>query len=347
MLSEFCVRRPVSATMLVMSLVVLGTFSFRGLGVDLFPRADPATVSVALSLPGRQPRRDVDVGRRADGTGDQRRVGHRRDSGAHRRGPGAHHRALRPRARSERGRERRSRKSGRRPPHRSADAASARHHEDRSRRRSGHVAHRVVQVDEPANADRAGRQADRPRHPDDQRRRRSEPDGRTRPRDSHRRRYREAQLVRPVDEPGARGRRLGERRDSRRHHRAGQRAAAVAHPRPRRRVGRLQQHRRRHQRRDAHSHRRHRARRGHVRTAHQRGVARRRAGGDDRHPPRDGREHRRRHRRRARDADENRAHAPAWRRQSRSSGTTRGSSTRRSPLSRNTWCSARCLPPSS
>ena len=55
MLSELCVRRPVFATMLVMSLVVLGTFSFRGLGVDLFPKADPATVSVALSLPGASP----------------------------------------------------------------------------------------------------------------------------------------------------------------------------------------------------------------------------------------------------------------------------------------------------
>jgi hydrophobic/amphiphilic exporter-1 (mainly G- bacteria), HAE1 family len=54
-LSELCVRRPVSATMLVMSLVVLGTFSFRGLGVDLFPKADPATVSVALTLPGASP----------------------------------------------------------------------------------------------------------------------------------------------------------------------------------------------------------------------------------------------------------------------------------------------------
>ena len=32
-----------------------GTFSFRGLGVDLFPKADPATVSVALSLPGASP----------------------------------------------------------------------------------------------------------------------------------------------------------------------------------------------------------------------------------------------------------------------------------------------------
>src|SRR5512132_133127 len=55
MLSELCVRRPVFATMLVMSLVVLGTFSFRNLGVDLYPKADPATVSVALTLPGASP----------------------------------------------------------------------------------------------------------------------------------------------------------------------------------------------------------------------------------------------------------------------------------------------------
>ena len=55
MLSDLCVRRPVFATMLVMSLVVLGTFSFRSLGVDLYPKADPATVSVALTLPGASP----------------------------------------------------------------------------------------------------------------------------------------------------------------------------------------------------------------------------------------------------------------------------------------------------
>src|SRR5262249_57472868 len=55
MLSELCVRRPVFATMLAMSLVVLGIFSFRNLGVDLFPRADPATVNVRLSLPGASP----------------------------------------------------------------------------------------------------------------------------------------------------------------------------------------------------------------------------------------------------------------------------------------------------
>ena len=55
MLSELCVRRPVFATMIVMSLVVLGIFSFRDLGVDLFPKADPATVNVSLSLPGASP----------------------------------------------------------------------------------------------------------------------------------------------------------------------------------------------------------------------------------------------------------------------------------------------------
>ena len=54
-LSELCVRRPVFATMLVMTLVVLGIFSFRDLGVELFPRADPATVTVTLLLPGASP----------------------------------------------------------------------------------------------------------------------------------------------------------------------------------------------------------------------------------------------------------------------------------------------------
>ena len=54
-ISELCVRRPVFATMLVMFLVVLGTFSFFDLGVDLFPKADPATVNVAVQLPGASP----------------------------------------------------------------------------------------------------------------------------------------------------------------------------------------------------------------------------------------------------------------------------------------------------
>ena len=41
--------------MLIGFLVVLGIFSFRDLGVDLFPKADPATVFISVRLPGAQP----------------------------------------------------------------------------------------------------------------------------------------------------------------------------------------------------------------------------------------------------------------------------------------------------
>ena len=59
-ISDTSIKRPVFATMLVMSLVVLGIFSFRDLGVDLFPRADPATVTAlhfaeyVADLPGKK-----------------------------------------------------------------------------------------------------------------------------------------------------------------------------------------------------------------------------------------------------------------------------------------------------
>ncbi len=54
-IAEVCVNRPVFAVMLVAFLVTLGVFSYRELGVDLFPRADPATVNVEISLPGASP----------------------------------------------------------------------------------------------------------------------------------------------------------------------------------------------------------------------------------------------------------------------------------------------------
>ena len=54
-LAEFCVRRPAFTTVLIMSLVVTGLFSFRDLNVDLLPKADPATVSVTVRLPGASP----------------------------------------------------------------------------------------------------------------------------------------------------------------------------------------------------------------------------------------------------------------------------------------------------
>jgi hydrophobic/amphiphilic exporter-1 (mainly G- bacteria), HAE1 family len=54
-LSEICVQRPVFAFMLIMFLVVMGVFSFVDLGVDLFPRSDPASVYVRVRLPGASP----------------------------------------------------------------------------------------------------------------------------------------------------------------------------------------------------------------------------------------------------------------------------------------------------
>jgi HAE1 family hydrophobic/amphiphilic exporter-1 len=54
-LAEVCVNRPVFAVMLIAFLVTLGVFSYRELGVDLFPRADPATVNVSVNLPGASP----------------------------------------------------------------------------------------------------------------------------------------------------------------------------------------------------------------------------------------------------------------------------------------------------
>lgn len=54
-ISEVCVKRPVFAVMLISFLVVLGVFSFRDLGVDLFPQADFPSVNVQVNLPGASP----------------------------------------------------------------------------------------------------------------------------------------------------------------------------------------------------------------------------------------------------------------------------------------------------
>ncbi len=54
-LAQLCIRRPVFATMLVLSLVVVGGFSYFGLGVDLFPKVDIPTVVVRVSDRGASP----------------------------------------------------------------------------------------------------------------------------------------------------------------------------------------------------------------------------------------------------------------------------------------------------
>ena len=54
-LSDICVHRPVFAFMLIAFLVVLGIFSFKDLGVDLFPQTDTANIYTQVSLPGASP----------------------------------------------------------------------------------------------------------------------------------------------------------------------------------------------------------------------------------------------------------------------------------------------------
>jgi HAE1 family hydrophobic/amphiphilic exporter-1 len=51
-LAEICIRRPVFASMIVLSLVVVGAASYFRLGVDRFPAVDLPTVSVRTELPG-------------------------------------------------------------------------------------------------------------------------------------------------------------------------------------------------------------------------------------------------------------------------------------------------------
>src|SRR6185369_1863902 len=54
-LAEICIRRPVFAAIIVLSLVVVGSASYFKLGVDRFPSVDLPTVSVRTQLPGASP----------------------------------------------------------------------------------------------------------------------------------------------------------------------------------------------------------------------------------------------------------------------------------------------------
>ena len=54
-LAEVCIRRPVFAAMIVLSLVVVGSASYFKLGVDRFPAVDLPTVTVRTTLPGASP----------------------------------------------------------------------------------------------------------------------------------------------------------------------------------------------------------------------------------------------------------------------------------------------------
>src|SRR5215813_5102656 len=54
-LAELCVKRPVFASVLILSLTVIGAFSFTKLGVDRFPKVDFPTVVVTTVQPGAAP----------------------------------------------------------------------------------------------------------------------------------------------------------------------------------------------------------------------------------------------------------------------------------------------------
>jgi HAE1 family hydrophobic/amphiphilic exporter-1 len=54
-LAEICIRRPVFATMLIMCLLVMGFASYRGLGVDYFPKIEFPTITITTTLRGAAP----------------------------------------------------------------------------------------------------------------------------------------------------------------------------------------------------------------------------------------------------------------------------------------------------
>ncbi len=54
-LAEVCIKRPVFAAMLILSMVVVGSVAFTKLGVDRLPSVDLPTVNVRTSLPGASP----------------------------------------------------------------------------------------------------------------------------------------------------------------------------------------------------------------------------------------------------------------------------------------------------
>src|SRR6185503_9060737 len=51
-LVDICIRRPVTTTMLIAFLVVLGLISYQRLPVDLFPNVDFPTVTITTTLNG-------------------------------------------------------------------------------------------------------------------------------------------------------------------------------------------------------------------------------------------------------------------------------------------------------
>ncbi|MBF0499655.1 MAG: efflux RND transporter permease subunit [Candidatus Riflebacteria bacterium] len=54
-LADICIRRPVFTLMIISAMVVLGAFSYSGLGLDLMPKMDFPIIRIAATLPGASP----------------------------------------------------------------------------------------------------------------------------------------------------------------------------------------------------------------------------------------------------------------------------------------------------
>ena len=54
-LADVCIKRPVFTIMLISALVVLGIFSIRDLGLDLFPKVDFPIITITTTLRGANP----------------------------------------------------------------------------------------------------------------------------------------------------------------------------------------------------------------------------------------------------------------------------------------------------
>jgi HAE1 family hydrophobic/amphiphilic exporter-1 len=68
-LAEICVRRPVFATMIILSLTVVGLFSYKSLGVDLFPKIDLPTITVTIVNQGASPQEiETEITDKVEGT---------------------------------------------------------------------------------------------------------------------------------------------------------------------------------------------------------------------------------------------------------------------------------------
>ena len=54
-LANVCVRRPVFATVLILTILVVGIVGYKNLAVDRFPNVDLPIVTVVTTLPGASP----------------------------------------------------------------------------------------------------------------------------------------------------------------------------------------------------------------------------------------------------------------------------------------------------